>query len=114
MASSLIWIGRPVLGGEALTIHAIEISGNQSIESDVILKRLSIKPGSDWNPQQIEFSKNLLKSIYQDKGFADVQVSTQTRPVQPHEIDILFRIDEGPIYHVRSVAIEGNRAISEK
>src|SRR5205807_724358 len=77
-------------------------------------KRLSIKPASPFDAGQIAFSHNLIRSIYQEAGFAEVQVSTRVEAVTPRSVDVHFHIVEGPLYRVQSITIEGNRAISEK
>src|ERR1700733_9081739 len=95
------------------TIHAIEFKGNNSIDSGTLEKRLSIKPEDPYSVQQVSFSKDVLESIYHDKGYADVQVSTHAVVVAPHRYTILFEVQEGPIYHVRAITVVGNKAISE-
>ena len=60
------------------------------------------------------FSRDLIESIYRDKGYADVRVSTQTTFVSPERVSILFRIEAGALYRIRSIKIEGNHLIAEK
>lgn len=96
------------------SIHAIEFKGNTTIDSPALEKRLSIKTGSLFDSQQVSFSRDVLESIYRDKGYADVDVSTHIAVVSPGEVNILFRIHEGPVYHVRSVTVEGNELISTR
>jgi len=96
------------------TIHAVTWTGAGADEQKTLAPRLSIKPAGLFDPQQIKFSRDIIQSIYQDKGYADVQVSTQCVSVAPHQFDVLFRIWQGPLYTLGSITVEGNHVISEK
>jgi len=95
------------------TIRAIAFQGNIAIDSKTLEKRLSIKTGGPYSPQQVAFSRDVLESVYRDKGYADVHVSTHTAVAAPHAYAIIFHILEGPVYHVHAITIEGNKAISK-
>ncbi len=115
MAGSGLWgeeTGAPMTSTP--TIREIAFEGNRAITTVTLQKRLSIKVADPYKPQQIEFSRNLIESIYRDQGYADVAVSTHTFSISSHEWRILFRIEEGSIYHVRSVTVEGNHRISDE
>ncbi len=121
IAVSILGIGQTVLWGAGTsipktstpTVTAIEFMGNASLTSDMLEKRLSIKRSSAYSPAQLTFSRELIESIYRDQGYADVQVSTHTHWPSPEQVKILFRVEEGPLFRVRFISIEGNRAISE-
>src|SRR5262249_9472660 len=51
--------------------------------------------------------------IYRDQGYAEVQVATKTFSAAPHQIDIQFHIQEGPLYHVGTVSVVGNQHLSQ-
>jgi outer membrane protein insertion porin family len=95
------------------TIHAIQWSGNSAIDSVTLQKRLSIKLAGPYNPEQVTFSRDIIESIYRDKGYADVRVSTATTTVSPHALSVHFKIQEGPLYHVGSIAVQGNHLIAD-
>lgn len=104
----------PVPQTSSPTIHAIEFSGNTSIDSRTLEKRLSIKPEGPYDPQQVTFSSDVIASVYRDKGFAEVQVSTVVIPASARKFDVQFRVREGPLFHIRNITIEGNHLISGK
>ena len=115
MSCSALWGAEPVLPAlsTTTTIHTLTFEGNKAIDTPTLLKRLSIKVSDPFISQQLSFSRNLIESIYRDKGYSDVQVSTHATHVSPHEIAILFRIEEGPLYHFHAVTVDGNHRISE-
>ncbi len=96
------------------TIHDIQFMGNRIIDSATLEKRLSIKREGFFDPSQVNFSRDVIKSIYQDKGYEDVQISTRTTALAHERVDVVFSIDEGPLYRIRTVTIQGNHLISDK
>jgi len=111
---ALFGMDRTAVQTSSPTIRHIDFHGNTTFDSATLSKRISIKPSSLYDSQQIVFSQEILASIYRDKGFHDVQVSTQDIPVPANQFDIVFDIQEGPLYRVRTIAIEGNRLVSTK
>jgi outer membrane protein assembly complex protein YaeT len=54
-----------------------------------------------------------IAAVYRQHGFLDVQVSDTVRAAGTGEVDILFRIREGPRSHITDVRFEGARAVRE-
>jgi outer membrane protein insertion porin family len=96
------------------TIHAIDFIGNKVIDSGTLEKRLSIKRDGPFLLSQVSFSRDVIKSIYQDKGYEDVHISTRTTAFAPGRMNVQFVIEEGPLYRVGAVTIQGNHLISDQ
>src|ERR1700687_1398504 len=96
------------------TIHAIEFSGNASIKDVELQERISVKPSGPFYPQQVKFSQDIVMSIYRDQGYADVRVSMRTTVISPGQINIKFRVEEGPLYRFGAILVQGNQFISDK
>ena len=105
---------RPVPVSSTDTVQAILFRGNVAVDSITLEKRLSLKADGPYAPLQVKFSHDVIESIYRDKGYADVRVSSETTRPAAHRYIVLFRIDEGPLYHVHAITIEGNHAIAQR
>jgi len=95
------------------TIHAVDFRGNTFVDTRTLRERIPIKPTDNFDTQQVLFSRDLILSLYQDRGFADVRVSTRSVLISPDHVDVHFNIDEGPLYHVRAIDVKGNHVISD-
>src|SRR5262245_4938525 len=106
--TSLLWlpilvIGRWVLLSDAAehtpapVIHSIVIQGNKAIETAVLMKRITLRPGDPFTRNQLKFSVGVIESLYRDKGYYRVQVTTSTTAESPAEVRVYFRIEEGEL-----------------
>jgi outer membrane protein insertion porin family len=110
-----------VIEGRKVRIKDIRIQGNQNFKSARILKLLKTKRAWFFNAgvlkeEVLKEDMERVKSFYQREGFTDVAVDYQVDP-DPKKSYLLFvtiKVMEGKKYLVGSVAIEGNRDISEK
>jgi len=82
-------------------VLAVEVEGNQRIETDAIKRVIKIRPGDTYNLQSISED---LKAIYAMGYFDDIQVETETLP---DGNKITFKVKEKPT--VRNVRIKGNQ-----
>lgn len=81
-------------------VEAIDVQGNQRIESDAILRQVSTKPGSIYKSSQVT---NDLKSIYKMGFFDDLRVTAEDGP---KGIVITFHVKEKPT--IRRIRTKGN------
>ena len=83
------------------TIQAIQVQGNQRIESGTILSYLLVQPGDAFDRDRIDRS---LKTLYATGLFQDVQLTRNGN-------DLVVRVVENPI--VNQVAFEGNHKLTD-
>src|SRR5882672_6741031 len=106
IAVVVVWMGSPALWGKdaampqasSPTVHAVEMVGNTAIDAAALQSRLSIKPNKSFDFQQVTFSADVIESIYRDKGYAEVRIRASTEAVADHQVDVRFKITEGPLY----------------
>jgi outer membrane protein insertion porin family len=96
------------------TIHSIEFEGAHALPADQLLKRLPLHAHQTLTPDNVRLAIGTIEGVYRDAGYADVRVSTSTLQDPVRGLQLTFRIDEGPKYHIQSIRIEGNRFISER
>ncbi|WP_020588843.1 POTRA domain-containing protein [Desulfobacter curvatus] len=101
--------------GPFYKIRRVEFKGNENI-GQARLKfitgtwRASLLPwhGNRFTEKKMKDDIKKVMQFYRQKGYADVQVTAETLPVKGRDaVDVIFSIDEGPLYEID---IQGNEA----
>ncbi|MFV0338585.1 MAG: outer membrane protein assembly factor BamA [Chthoniobacterales bacterium] len=109
--------------GPKLVVRSVEFTGNDSIQSKDLIKAMKTRPKnilSFFNksgrllPEQVEADREGIRNVYQNRGFADIEVvSYDVRPLEDGKgVAIVIGVKEGQQYHVSDVKIEGAVAVS--
>jgi outer membrane protein insertion porin family len=104
--------------GPKLVIRQISFSGNDSVLPKDLLKVMKTKTANILSfltkagrlvPSQMDEDKDAIKNLYQNKGFADVNITdVQTQPLASGKgVDLIISISEGVQYHVNKFDIQG-------
>jgi outer membrane protein assembly complex protein YaeT len=100
-------------------VAAVSIAGNQSLSVAELMPHLSVKKAhflfshGKYSQQLLRASVNNLKGIYQAAGFRTVQITPDVSN-SGGNLEIAFRVDEGPRDTVGALRIEGNTIPPEK
>ena len=96
--------GRPVL--------AVKVLGNETLSSNEIISRLSLKPSGLLGQGRAEFQttaarldKKRIASLYKEHGFFRVRVSDPQAIRHRHGVAVLYRILEGQQTKIKSVEL---------
>lgn len=103
--------------GSITKIKGIRFIGNKAFDDDALRAELSTKENrwykflsSDdrYDPDRIEYDKELLRRFYLKEGYADFQVVTANAELTKGQEDffLTFSVDEGPRYRVGMVSID--------
>jgi outer membrane protein insertion porin family len=103
--------------GDITKIKGIRFVGNEAFSDDSLRSELSTKEdrwyrflSSDdrYDPDRIEYDKELLRRFYLKEGYADFQVVAANAELAPGEKEfyLTFNVDEGPRYRVGEVGIK--------
>lgn len=103
--------------GAITKIKGIRFVGNEIFSDDTLRSELATKEdrwyrflsSSDrYDPDRIEYDKELLRQFYLKEGYADFQVTSANAELAKgqEEFYVTFNIEEGPRYRVGSVAID--------
>lgn len=103
--------------GPRLVVRRINFIGNDSVLPRDLLKVMKTKT---WNilsffnksgrllPAQMEEDKVAIRTLYQNRGFADVQVlDFQTVPLESDGVELNITVVEGIQYRVNNLKLEG-------
>jgi outer membrane protein insertion porin family len=103
--------------GNITKIKGIRFVGNEAFDDDALRAELATKEdrwyrflSSDdsYDPDRIEYDKELLRRFYLKEGYADFQVVSANAELAKGQEDfyLTFTVNEGPRYRVNTVAID--------
>jgi outer membrane protein insertion porin family len=102
--------------GDATRIERISFIGNDAFSDAQLRRSISTSETRWWkffattdnyDPDRLEFDKELLRRYYLKNGYADFQVVSATAELAPdgESFFITFMVDEGPEYRVGAVSV---------
>ena len=105
--------------GGITQIKGIRFIGNEIFSDAVLQSELSTKEerwykflssNDRYDPDRVEFDKELLRQFYRKEGYVDFQVAAANAELAKDHEDffLTFNVNEGPRYRVNSVAIDSN------
>lgn len=107
---------KPKLPGETdWAVRSLDFDGPLELDWSPLQKTLSVRPdvflipGQPYNPYRKAEDARRITTFWQSYGYFDVSgVDAEVEfDEAEHAIDIRWRVDEGPAYHIRGVTIEG-------
>lgn len=109
--------------GPKLVVKRITFVGNDSILARDLRKAMKTKPldiltffnkSGRLTPTQLEEDRVALRSLYQNRGFADVEIQDiQTEPLAKDGVELVVTIKEGTQYRVNQVVLDGVNVVPE-
>ncbi len=110
--------------GKHEKIHKIEVIGVNSSEEQEVLNTIFTKKHSllmNWltgsgvyNQEIIEQDKLMITNLFQNKGYADVQVEIFLKDNQTSQTTLMIDINKGPLYKIGHLHFEGNKFFTNK
>ncbi len=101
-----------VQGSEGPLVTAVFV-GNREFSSNKLRKALLIWSEHDFSDSVIDSSVDKIRSLYREKGYADVTVDVK-KSEQPGRFDLEFTVHEGPRVIVKKIAVTGNTVFTTK
>lgn len=109
--------------GPKLVVKRITFVGNDSILARDLRKAMKTKSldiltffnkSGRLTPTQLEEDRASLRSLYQNRGFADVEIQDiQTEPLAKDGVELVVTIKEGTQYRVNQVILDGVNVVPE-
>jgi len=99
---------------EKPVIDEIKIIGNNKMRTRSIRAVLSLKEGNSFTPEALDEERQAILDFYKDKGYPNASVDIIVDKAPQFRVKITYAIDEGKKARIRSVAFEGNYALSKR
>ena len=103
--------------GPKLIVKKIVFNGNDSVLSKDLRAVMKTKPldiltffnkSGRLTPSQVEEDRAAIRTVYQNRGFADVDVAQiETQPLEKGGVELVVNITEGTQYRVNNIAVDG-------
>lgn len=103
--------------GPKLIVKKIVFNGNDSVLSKDLRAVMKTKPldiltffnkSGRLMPSQVEEDRDAIRTLYQNRGFADVDVAQiETQPLEKGGVELVVNITEGTQYRVNNIAVDG-------
>src|SRR5439155_94663 len=114
----------PVAGGvevifvvtEKPFVTEILYDGNDNVKDEKLTEKLTVRPQSFLDQQQIKDSVERLRLLYEDEGYLTVQVGTPLVELSPDKqwFTIRFPIIEGPQFTYSKIGYQGQTIFPEE
>jgi len=103
--------------GKKHKVTAVDLKGNKALSSNTLQPHITVEKKHLFSPgkfsdQEVQTSIKNLKAVYQSEGFSDVQVSSALARADGN-VQVTFRVVEGPRDTVNSLSIEGDRTLPQ-
>ncbi|MDR2181288.1 MAG: outer membrane protein assembly factor BamA [Treponema sp.] len=97
---------------ERPTISRITFVGNSGVKRRDLLDTVSVKVNDVANKMVIRADEQAILKKYEEKGFPDATVRSETRPDKNDTVEILFFVNEGEKITITNIFFEGNSIYS--
>ncbi|MCU1307905.1 MAG: outer membrane protein [Acidobacteriaceae bacterium] len=97
--------------GEQDIVQALRLEGNSLPESEVAPKGLNLAPGKPYSQKLADNDRNQIIARYLELGYltANFRQTAEKVPNQPHRLEVVYKINEGPQVHTASIVTLGRR-----
>src|SRR3972149_3775514 len=95
---------RPLLG-------EVRFEGNSEIKTVTLEEKVEIRVGGLYNPVDIQRARDRIKEIYEEDGFFEVEVTSETQKRDEGSVVVTFKIAEGRKIRIETIVIEGAQGL---
>ncbi|MDO8746406.1 MAG: outer membrane protein assembly factor BamA, partial [Thermodesulfovibrionales bacterium] len=99
---------------EKPTIISIEFQGNKKHEDSDLKEKITITANSTADTVLIQDNAEKLRAFYEEDGYYLSKIVPVVKKVNDDEVTLTYQIEEGPKVKIKSIVIEGSKAISNK
>lgn len=109
-AKRLLDMTLKIEAGPKSQVNSLEVKGNTRFQTAELEAILNLKPGQTFSWPALNEDRTVLLNRYRSAGFKDARVEIEARPVDGGaDYDVRINIEEGPVYTVSSIDIDGAR-----
>jgi len=98
-----------IVEGAQTRIASLKIEGNQAISTATLLSVSGSTAGQPYSGSGVASDRNNILALYFNQGFPDARMDDQVSSAGDHEVNVTYRVIEGPQVNVSSVLLTGYR-----
>ncbi len=93
--------------GPQSLVESVDITGNQRVHRDVLLRQIGSRAGEPFSPYQVAQDRSNLVATYEGLGYRDTDLRYDISYPRPNQAAIRYIIQEGPQSFVEHVILSG-------
>lgn len=95
-------------------INLIVFEGNSKVKSKDLESEISLKTRSIYTKAKVQEDVNRIIDLYHKNGRFSAKVIPQIISLPQNRVDLIYKIEEGPIAKIGKIIIVGNKAFSDR
>ncbi|MFO0751898.1 MAG: outer membrane protein assembly factor BamA [Thermodesulfovibrionales bacterium] len=99
---------------EKPTVIKVDFQGNKKFGDDKLREHITLSPGAIADVTLINDNAGKIRAFYEDEGYYLAAIIPVVRKVDESEVAVTFQIDEGKKVKIKSITIDGNKALSDR
>ncbi len=113
-----------IVEGPKVKVSRVSIRGCRQTSSGRVATQLTISAplyglvrffNDKYNPMQVEEDKKKVMNYFHKLGYLEARVTEEIIPSRDlSSVEVIYHVDEGPIYTVREIRVEGNKLYSKE
>ncbi len=98
-------------------VNSIEVTGNQTQTLASLLggRNLHVEKGKPYSPREVQQDRDELMAAYLNRGYLNARFTFTATPASgnPHSVNVVYKITEGPRTSIESVILLGTEHTSD-
>ncbi|AEH44484.1 outer membrane protein assembly complex, YaeT protein [Thermodesulfatator indicus DSM 15286] len=104
-----VYITIPIEEGPRYTVGQVDIKQDLFKDKEFILKKLELPKKKYFSREALRRDILKITDLFADKGYAYARVEPIIRrDLKKHQVDVIFKVDKGPLVYVNRIEITGN------
>lgn len=95
-------------------VREILFEGNKALSTDKLKESLEFKLNSIFSARDLTRSIKKIKKLYMEDGYSQAEIEPVREQTTPHELKIIFKVNEGVKILIKEIRFEGNKAYPAK
>jgi len=99
---------------EKPTIISVDFQGNKKLDDSDLKDKITITASSIADTVLIQDNAEKLRAYYEEEGYYLSKIVPVIKRINDDEVKLTYQIEEGPKVKIKSIIIEGNKAIKTR
>lgn len=94
-------------------INLVAFEGNSKIKDKELESEIALKPRAIYTKAKVQDDVNRIIDLYNKKGRFSAKVTPQIIPLAQNRVNLVFKVEEGPVAKISKIIFSGNKAFSD-
>ena len=95
-------------------LNLIGFEGNKRFDDEILNEIVSLKKNQIYSKKIVSEATNKLIELYKTQGRFAASIVPKVVELDGKRVDLVFEIDEGPLYTVKNISFVGNKIFSDR